>query len=198
MFDKNGVEIRTGQVVKVTGAFFKNDNGLYFVDNSPGDPSWSGSDYSLKKVCRNGRLSSSARNICFWPIAVFTNDRAKNAQANAWNREHSEIEVVALPDMSGVLGHFREKLEQITTTIQRHIWDFGEDAEVVQREKGIAAHYENVRRRRPSPSSPIPKSWLSPGSISGAPCSTSARRLSGWKEWRIPLSGKRLPWTLSA
>ena len=28
--------------------------------------------------------------------------------------------------------------------------------------------------------------------------STSARRLSGWKEWRTPLSGKRLPWTLSA
>ena len=114
MFDKSGVEIRTGQVVKVTGAFFKNDNGLYFVDNSPGDPSWSGSDYSLKKVCRNGRLSSSARNICFWPIAVFTNDRAKNAQADAWNREHSEIEVVDLPDTSGVLGHFREKLEQLS------------------------------------------------------------------------------------
>lgn len=38
MLDKNGVEICTGQVVKVTGAFFKNDNGLYFVDNSPGDP----------------------------------------------------------------------------------------------------------------------------------------------------------------
>ena len=35
MFDKSGVEIRTGQVVKVTGAFFKNDNGRYFVDNSP-------------------------------------------------------------------------------------------------------------------------------------------------------------------
>ena len=29
MLDKNGVEICTGQVVKVTGAFFKNDNGLY-------------------------------------------------------------------------------------------------------------------------------------------------------------------------
>ena len=31
MFDKNGVEIRTGHIVKVTGAFFKNDNGLYYV-----------------------------------------------------------------------------------------------------------------------------------------------------------------------
>ena len=31
MLDKNGVEICTGQVVKVTGAFFKNDNGLYVI-----------------------------------------------------------------------------------------------------------------------------------------------------------------------
>lgn len=38
MFDKNGVEIRTGQVVKVTGAFFKNDNGLYFVEKLPRRP----------------------------------------------------------------------------------------------------------------------------------------------------------------
>ena len=57
-----------------------------------------------------------------------------------------EIEVVALPDMSGVLGHFLEELEQITATIQRNTWNFGEDSEVVQREKRIAAHYENVIR----------------------------------------------------
>lgn len=146
MFDKNGVEIRTGHIVKVTGAFFKNDNGLYYVEHSPGDPSWSGQDHCLKKVCKDGRLSKSTRNICFWPIGAFTNDRAKNAQANAWNREHSEIEVVDLPDTSGVLGHFREKLEQITESIQRNIWNFGEDSEAVQREKRIAAHYENVIR----------------------------------------------------
>lgn len=146
MFDKNGVEIRTGHIVKVTGAFFKNDNGLYYVEHSPGDPSWSGRDYCLKKVCRNGRPSSSAKNICFWPISVFTNDRVKNVEATAWNREHSEIEVIALSDMSGVLGCFQEKLEQITSTIQRHIWDFGEDSEAVRKEKAIAAHYESVIR----------------------------------------------------
>lgn len=56
------------------------------------------------------------------------------------------IEVVDLPDTSGVLGHFREKLEQITESIQRNIWNFGEDSEAVQREKRIAAHYENVIR----------------------------------------------------
>lgn len=146
MFDKNGVEIRTGHIVKVTGAFFKNDNGLYFVDKSPGDPSWSGRDHCLKKVCKNGRPSKSARNICFWPISVFTNDRFKNAEAKAWNREHAEIEVVTLPDMSGVVGYFREELEQINSSIQRLIWNFGEKNEGVQREKAIAAHYENVIR----------------------------------------------------
>ena len=29
MLDKNGIEIKTGDVVEITGAYFKNDNGLY-------------------------------------------------------------------------------------------------------------------------------------------------------------------------
>lgn len=49
MVDKNGIEIKTGDIVKIEDAFFKNDNGIYFVDCSPNDPSWIGSDYSLKK-----------------------------------------------------------------------------------------------------------------------------------------------------
>lgn len=32
MFDKNGHEIKTGDIVEITGAYFKNDNGLYFVE----------------------------------------------------------------------------------------------------------------------------------------------------------------------
>ena len=146
MFDKNGVEIRTGHIVKVTGAFFKNDNGLYYVEHSPGDPSWSGQDHCLKKVCKDGRLSKSTQNICFWPIGAFTNDRAKNAQANAWNREHAEIEVVTLPDMFWVLGRFREKLEATAEDVRRHIRDFGEDDTMVQKEKAIQSHYEGVIR----------------------------------------------------
>ena len=38
MLDKNGIEIKTGDVVEITGAYFKNDNGLYFVERSAGDP----------------------------------------------------------------------------------------------------------------------------------------------------------------
>ena len=50
MLDKNGVEIRTGCIVEITGAFFKNDNGLYFVDRSPGDPSWCGQEIGRAHV----------------------------------------------------------------------------------------------------------------------------------------------------
>ena len=50
MLDKNGIEIKTGDIVEVAGAFFKNDNGLYFVEHSPGDPSWSGQDHCLKRA----------------------------------------------------------------------------------------------------------------------------------------------------
>ena len=34
MLDKNGMEIKTGMVVEIKDAFFKNDNGLYFVEHS--------------------------------------------------------------------------------------------------------------------------------------------------------------------
>lgn len=70
----------------------------------------------------------------------------KNAKANAWNREHSEIEVVTISDMSWILGRFREKLEQTSKDVQRHTWDFGEDDTMVQKEKAIQSHYEGVIR----------------------------------------------------
>ena len=93
MLDKNGVEIRTGCIVEITGAYFKNDNGLYFVQRSPGDPSWCGKDYSLKKISKAGKISKAKYSLCFWPIAVFTNDRFKAAAANEWNAAHAEIEL---------------------------------------------------------------------------------------------------------
>ena len=58
MIDKNGIEIKTGMIVEITGAYFKNDNALYFVTNSPGDPSWCGSDHSLKRISKAGKISA--------------------------------------------------------------------------------------------------------------------------------------------
>lgn len=106
MVDKNGVEMKTGDVVLISGAFFKNDNGLWFIERSPGDPSWCGSSYSLTKLKRNGQPSTAKYNLCSWPIAIFTNSWAKRNEAHAWNAEHAEIEVVKIADRSAIADHF--------------------------------------------------------------------------------------------
>ena len=96
MLDKNGVEIRTGCIVEITGAYFKNDNGLYFVQRSPGDPSWCGRDYSLKKISKAGKISKAKYSLCFWPIVSVVSDRWKTAEANAWNRPTPKLRYLQL------------------------------------------------------------------------------------------------------
>lgn len=144
MKDKNGIEIKTGMIVKISGAYFKNDNGLYYVDNSPGDPSWSGHDYSLHKISKTGKLSTAKRSICFWPISVFVNDPRKYAEAKEWNAKNAEIEVVQISNMCYVKNYFLEKAANLEKTIQRETWDWGEESKIVQMHKTLKAHYETV------------------------------------------------------
>lgn len=147
MIDKNGTEITTGAIVEITGAYFKNDNGLYFVQASPGDAFWCGSDYSLKRISKAGKISTAKYSHCFWPIGIFVSDRVKAAQARAWNKDHAEIEVKAVKDLSQVIAYFQEKADNLRTHIQREVrevWEFGEDAEFVKKDQAILAHYEAV------------------------------------------------------
>lgn len=145
MLDKNGIEMKTGDIVEITGAFFKNDNGLYFVESSPGDPSWSGKDYCLKKISKAGKISTAKYNICFWPITTFVSDRAKTVKARQWNREHATIEVKEpLKDMGAVAAFFQEKANDLADEICRFTRLWGENAEGIQRLETSKAHYEAV------------------------------------------------------
>lgn len=94
MLDKNGKEIKTGDIVKIEGGYFKADNGLFVVKNSPGDPSWGGSDYSLRKCNKKGVESIAKYSIAFWPLTVTTNSRDKRITAHAHNKEYATIEVI--------------------------------------------------------------------------------------------------------
>ncbi len=95
MKDKNGVEIKKGDKVVITGAYFKSDNGLWRVEHAPGDPDWYGKDYSLRRLNKNGTDSKGKYNICFWPLGVFVNGYQKRMEARAHNAQHAQIEVVA-------------------------------------------------------------------------------------------------------
>lgn len=94
MTDKNGKEIKTGDIVKIEGGYFKADNGTFLVKHSPGDPNWSGSDYCLTKCNKKGVESESKYSTAFWPLMVTVNSRDKHYAAKQHNKEHATIEVI--------------------------------------------------------------------------------------------------------
>ena len=146
MMDKNGREIKTGDVVRISGAYFKTDNALYFVDNSPGDPSWSGSDYSLYRICKNGKISKGKYTVCFWPLKSYVSDREKNALAREWNAEHAEIEVLDGIDRTEIKGHFLNEAENASNLLDMYHsrWGWGKHSEGYIHQATIAKHYRKV------------------------------------------------------
>lgn len=144
MTDKNNRTMKTGDVVEITGAYFKNDNGLYFVEHTPGDPNWSGRDHCLRRIKRNGELSTAKDNICFWPIHAFVNSRDKRAAANQWNQEHAEIEIKTFPNTAHIAKFFAAEADSLNATIKRYTWDFGEDCQTVKDAKETQAFYRSV------------------------------------------------------
>jgi len=96
MTDKNGKTMNRGDVVVVTGAFFKNDNGMFRVTHAPGDDNWLGNYCSLTRLNKDGTESKRKYNLSSWPISNFCNDWRKNREAKAHNAENATIEVVEI------------------------------------------------------------------------------------------------------
>lgn len=144
MLDKNGVEIRTGDVVKISNAYFKNDNGLYYVEYSPGDLSWSGTAYSLHKVKRNGQISTAKYSIAFWPLVSFTNNREKNIASREWNKVHATIEIVTGIDPTYIIEHFREEAENNAESSKQYGYRWGDSSEWAVKYADISKHYQAV------------------------------------------------------
>ena len=147
MLDKNGIEIKTGDIVEISGAYFKNDNGLYFVENSAGDPDWLGSEHSLKKISKNGKIRKSKNSTGFCPIMVTVNDREKRVAAKEWNREYATIEIKSGIDTSEIENYFSSKSRQISESIKYLAWTFGKESEVVKNYVVAKEHYEAVVKR---------------------------------------------------
>ena len=143
MKDINGTEIMTGQVVEIKNAFFKNDNGTYFVRHSPGDPDWCGNDYSLRRIKRNGELTKTNR-LCFWPICTFVSSKAKNAEAKQWNAANATIEVKEFVKTEHIAAHFAEKADGLEQTLKRYRWDFGEESKPYKDTVRIQEHYRKL------------------------------------------------------
>lgn len=143
MQDKNGIEMKTGMVVEIKNAFFKNDNGKYVIEHTPGDPTWCGKDYSLRRIKRNGELAKT-NPICFWPICTFVSDKFKNIEAKAWNTENATIEVLDFANMSPIADHFNEEADAMEGRMEYDRRYFGEASNAYMKDVEIRDFYRKV------------------------------------------------------
>ena len=104
--------MKTGDVVKVSGSFSKNDNGLFWITHSPGDPGWSGSNYALQRICKNGRISTAKYSHSSWPLHCYMNDQWKRACFYEHNKTHASIEVVTGVNRDSIADVFLAEIEQ--------------------------------------------------------------------------------------
>lgn len=125
MQDRNGREIETGMVVRVSGAYFTGDNGLYLCTHNVGDPGWTGTRACLHKIGKRGKLSKTKGATNFWPLFVTVSDRCKRAEANDYNAEHATIEVVDDVPMDGVREYFKERCFVLETQLHEVCWNYG-------------------------------------------------------------------------
>lgn len=112
MTDKNGIIIKAGDIVKIEGAYFKNDNGYWYVEQDGTNPAYLGKDLTLVKIGKRGKISSSKYNLCFWPILCFVSDSRKRAEAYEHNAQHATIEIVHDVDNSEVVQKFLDTAKE--------------------------------------------------------------------------------------
>lgn len=144
MKDKNGREMRTGDIVKVSGAYTKRHNGLFVIEHTPGDVSWLGEDYSLQKLKKNGEYSNGSYTTQFWPLSYFSNNGEHNAAAREHDSKNATIEIVGNINTEFIIKHFEEESENSFESAKTWAWRFSEDSEVTKKEIARAEHYKKV------------------------------------------------------
>lgn len=152
MLDKNGIRIQAGDIVRISGAYFKTDNAYYFVEQDGTNPGYVADDteVTLKKICRNGKISTAKYSLAFFPLKSFTSDRTKNAAAEEWNKEHATIEIVHTVNNEQVIEWFEQQAKERRE--QEHYYSMrGYDWERwVKQYAEAAAWYESVVERMKS------------------------------------------------
>lgn len=147
MVDKNGRQIQTGDVVLVSGGYFKSDNGLFAVIHAPGDPDWYGESCCLNKLCKSGKLSEGKYATAFWPIAVNAGSWRTKMDAKSWNAANAEILVVDDVNHSYIAENFIELAERTQVAADLTRQSFGDDYDEVKRLEKLKAFYISVADR---------------------------------------------------
>ena len=122
--DKNGVLIQCGDVVLIENAYFKNDNGYWFVAQDGTNPAYSSSGLTMLKIGKRGKLSTAKYNLTFWPLVSFCSDRNKRYESDVHNKKNATIEVVDNIDKSDIICYFKKKINEDEEMIKYNEWHY--------------------------------------------------------------------------
>lgn len=111
--DKNGNRIKAGDIVRIEGAYFKVDNGLWFVEEDGTNPTYNGGDsLTLHRIGTAGKISTAKYATQFWPLVHFCNSPEKNALGNSHDKHFATIEIIKTIDNGEVIARFKKEAEE--------------------------------------------------------------------------------------
>lgn len=117
MLDCNNREIKIGDVVRVSGGYFKSSNGLFFVSD---DYFGQGGSVWLHRIKKNGEpCVNSATSTESWPLSSYCSDARKNRAARAHNAENAKIEIVDGVNTWHIAENFRKRAQEYRERAER-------------------------------------------------------------------------------
>lgn len=111
--NKNTVDaLRLGDVVEISGAYFKTDNGLYFVT----DTGAAGGSLWLHKIGKTGKVLASGS--ASWPLVSYCSDDRKCRAARLHNKDHAKLSRAEGVPLEGVAEWIRDTAAQMAEQIE--------------------------------------------------------------------------------
>lgn len=119
MKDINNIELKAGDIVEIKNAYFKNDNGFWYVEEDGTNKAFlDHKSLSLKRIGKRGKISTAKYSSNSYPLRAYCNDMFKKAVANEWNEENATIEKVYFIDNSEVIQKFETELKGYEETVE--------------------------------------------------------------------------------
>ena len=111
MNDSNGREIRTGDFITISGAYFNSNNGLWLVEHASDAPDYSSDTVWMHKVKKNGELCvDRAGSSTSLPFGYYCSDRDKNRAAREHDAANLRYAVTDGINTHYAVEHYKEQI----------------------------------------------------------------------------------------
>lgn len=145
-----------GDVVRVSGGYHANSNGLFVIESESGRGWW------LLALTKAGKIKKTGSQS--WPLVSYCSDRQKNREAARHNAIHAKMEPAPEIPTCYVAEHFRTKAAELgerAADQERRGYAWSEETRAqAEKAKAIAARFDPADVPAPAPTpAPIRFYW---------------------------------------